>query len=132
MRLVEAATDNDQIQKIARRWQGQFGDDGHIAEGPASRFKWRYEANYPIARIADKREIRAYFERHREDGKPEYYDSFNKPISEPVVLVEIGNISYLWDGNHRIAACLLTDRHTVPAYVGSLRNSNQIWGPREK
>ena len=114
---------HDAILNSVRTFQDQW-EEGHVAAGPATRFSWREEPNFPIDRIAGKHNIVQYFERDQkawaEDGDPGYYDDMlNEPIQEPVIVVQIGGLAYLWDGNHRIAASILTGRTTIPAYVGT-------------
>src|SRR5688572_5870420 len=103
-------------------WQDQW-ERGHIAAGPANRFIWHYEPNFPIDRIANKRDALELFTSDREawteEGEPDRFDDMlNEPIREPIVLVDTGTIGYIWDGNHRVAASILTNRSTISAYVG--------------
>lgn len=125
------------VEQWVREWQGNlvesssaaYYDDqwpeGHPAAGPASRFEWSDVASYPISKIQDRtrEEWIAFMQEEidmwAEDGDPDRYeDELRNDIREPVVLVEIDGRAYVWDGNHRIAACVMTGRDTVPAQVG--------------
>jgi hypothetical protein len=121
MKIVEVVG-HGEITNIAKQYQNQF-ETGHVATGPASRFKWRYEPTYPLSKIAYQRDAIDLFRQDQqawtEEGEPDRYDDLlNEPIRQPIILVEVGTLSYIWDGNHRVAASLLTNRHTIPAYVG--------------
>lgn len=123
--LFEHVQHSTQITKIAQQYANQF-EETHVATGPASRFNWRYEPHYGLDRIAYKKDAVELFKSDQkawaDDGDPHRYDDLlNEPIHEPIVIVEIGGLSYIWDGNHRVAASLLTNRSTIPAYVGVLK-----------
>lgn len=125
MKIIEITnSDSDKIANIAQQYQDQF-ESGHVATGPAGRFTWREEPNYPLNRIANTHDtIELFLSDQRAwaaEGEPDRFDDMlYETILEPVVLVEIGGLTYIWDGNHRVAASLLTRRTTIPAYVGTI------------
>lgn len=136
MKIVEInGSDSDKIANHARQYQDQF-EAGHVATGPASRFLWHYEPNYPLNRIANTLDAIELFQSDQqawaEEGEPDRYDDLlHQPIRQPVIVVEIGGLTYIWDGNHRIAASLLTHRTIIPAYVGTIRITTGSLVPQE-
>ncbi len=96
----------------------------------ADRYSWSYDPTYPVARItpgAGHRNdewadwMREEIKMWTEEGQPDRYDSmFSEPIYDPVILVEINNTGYLWDGCHRTGASVIQHHKTIPAIVGHL------------
>ena len=122
---INEVVGSDKIANIARQYQDQW-ETAHVAAGPVSRFSWHYDPKYPLGRIAYTRGVIELFQSDQrawvEEGEPDRYnDLLKEPIQQPVILVELGGLTYIWDGNHRIAASLLTHRTTIPAYVGTLK-----------
>jgi hypothetical protein len=55
----------------------------------------------------------------REEGQPDRYaDMFDRPIEEPIIVVEIDGVAYLWDGCHRTGAAVTRGLTDLPAIVG--------------
>lgn len=104
---------------------------GLVVFGPSNadlspdHYDWSFVQNYPVSKISGdawgdwmKDEIKMW----TEEGQPDRYDSmFVEPISDPVVLVEINDVGYLWDGCHRTGAVTMQNIKSIPALVGRLR-----------
>lgn len=124
--LAESWRPND-LEEYAREHQGMIYDTHEPGGGKASDYVWRYDPAYPISKPIDglKPKARAQWMRDEIrnfelDGYPGRYDELlSQDIQEPVVAVEVNGETYLWDGNHRVGACCLTGRKTVPAVVGT-------------
>lgn len=123
MKLVEIISPtNANITRWASDYQDQW-EQGHVAAGPASRFEWHFDPKYPLNNIHGKRDAVQFFQEDQTDraseGQPDYYNFMLKQlIDEPIFLVQPNTLAYIWDGNHRVGASILTHRNTIPAYVG--------------
>jgi hypothetical protein len=103
-------------------------ETGHDASGPASRFEWTFEPSWNLESTIDgmaPSERISWMESEiaiwSDDGDPERFsDLLTEQIETPVIAVTVNGKDYLWDGNHRVAASLMTGRATAPAIVGRL------------
>lgn len=58
----------------------------------------------------------------KDEGEPHRFkDMIGKKIKEPIHVVEHGDKSYIWDGNHRAGAAFLSGHTHIPAIVGTLK-----------
>lgn len=118
---------NDAILNSARAYQGAIYDIGEPGGGKVEDFNWHVDPHYNINKKIDsltpqqrvewmQAEIKAW----ADEGEPDRFDDMlDEPIVEEIIAVEEKDgATFLWDGNHRVGASLLTGRTTVPAIVG--------------
>ncbi|WP_097052765.1 hypothetical protein [Thalassospira xiamenensis] len=113
------------MKKSAGFWANQFspGDDGHAE---LDHLEFSFNRLYDLSKFGSVEDWSEWFREEREmwaeEGRPDYYDDIvEKEIAEPVVIVEIGEKSYIWDGNHRVGGSLSIGRVTIPAIVGTVK-----------
>jgi hypothetical protein len=86
-------------------------------------YDWHFEPAYPVVRIclSDWEEWwKEETEMWAEEGQPDRYaDMLDRPIEEPIIVVDVGGKGYLWDGCHRTAAATVRHLPTLPAIVGT-------------
>jgi hypothetical protein len=92
---------------------------------PYTDYDWTYDPAYPVADIAggDWTEwMKDEMEMWAEEGEPTRYDDmFDRPIMDPIILVEINGVGWLWDGCHRVGAASMLGQTTLQAVVGRLK-----------
>lgn len=95
------------------------GEPGHA---DPRQLQWLMVPNYPVARLNDAPGVdwfRAEQEMWAEEGQPDRFDDMlDRPIDEPIVVYDTPSGGWIWDGNHRVGACVTRGAATVPALVG--------------
>lgn len=109
--------------------QGDESDPDYMDPAEA---QWSYVATFPIARAlaASHRSIdaaKAFFESelHRQGLDSERLAGFHSMLADgprdPIVFIDRGDATFVWDGWHRIAAAVVRGDPTIPAIVGVKR-----------
>jgi hypothetical protein len=124
-----AERSEEQLRDEAELWaDGQFGADHPATVSPASR-RWRYEAAFPIERLAaapprwDRwltEECVAAAEAGMPDRYTHLFEEWDIRAQEyPVCVVEGSDGEfYLLDGYHRVGVASVLGKATLPAIVG--------------
>lgn len=132
MRIKEIISESEwnpsqeEMINMARGFGIVVNDDPPEAGLKADAYHWTYEPAYPVSKIhpgpeawADwmKEEIKMW----GEEGEPNRYgDMFDRPIEEPIIIIEVDGKAWLWDGCHRTGAAAMRKLPTLPAIVGRL------------
>jgi hypothetical protein len=97
-------------------------EKGHIATGPAERFAWKYVPEYPISKFGTAKEWKEYFKGELEGVDGQWEELLNEYVRDtsiaPVVVVQVNNQAYLWDGSHRVGAAATVGLKHIAAIVG--------------
>lgn len=110
------------LRLVVSRFHDQYrpGEEGHM---DPIEVEWTYEPRFPLNEIGSpeewqsfmKEEIQAWVE---SGERTRFSDMIHRPIQDPVILLVRGGKVYAWDVMHRIGACALSGRKSVPAIVG--------------
>lgn len=99
------------------------GEVGYIDPRKA---KWVAYKSYPVSRLVhllkDIEEWKCWWAEEKNDfdlvrGSNYFKDLYDNPIEVPICISEIDGKGYIWDGWHRVAACIVSGKAFIPAYV---------------
>lgn len=96
------------------------GDPGYA---DAKSLQWWSVPDYPIARLNDAPDA-SWFKDERDmwadEGQPDRFDDMlDQPILCPIIVYDTPSGGWIWDGNHRVGACVSRGLTSVPALVGT-------------
>lgn len=126
--IIENANQgSDDLREIARGYEGNIYDVvGQPPNGLAADYDWRYEPDYPLDGFHEMtpENWRAWMQQEINDADTDgldrdYLDIIETDIREPIVVVEVGNDAYIWDGYHRVGGSFVAHRTSIPAIVGT-------------
>jgi hypothetical protein len=98
-----------------------FGDQ---VDPPRYKLRWEPHPVFPVAVFQPDREALLSWmnkdlrELDKDDEQRSVYlDMIENPIRSPVVLLPVGGSLHILDGAHRLAASMISERKTIPAFI---------------